>query len=105
MPTHEELDRFRHEHGRLNDEQKVQFREALREFIGSLRAWERAGMRGRPTFPAALRVKPFHGQRSCWELTWAGDGRCLWNYGPRRREGQCHIVWLRIGSHEIFQAV
>jgi hypothetical protein len=49
-----------------------------------------------------LRVKPFHGRRQCWELSWAGDGRCLWDYGQGQRSGRVHVVWLRVGSHDIY---
>ena len=102
MPTHEELERFRHEYRRLSRDQRAQFRTALRRFRDALQAWELRGMRGPPEFPAGLRVKAFYAEE-CWELTWAADGRALWNYGAKRREGRCHIVWLRVGSHEIFE--
>jgi anaerobic glycerol-3-phosphate dehydrogenase len=38
-----------------------------------------------------------------WELTWAADGRATWQYGPEQRPGEPHVIWRRIGGHEIFK--
>jgi len=103
MPTYEMDDRFDRDLRRLRPEQRVQLGDAVRRFVATLQEWEAAGLVGRPSFPAALRVKPFHGAEDWWELSWAGDGRCLWSYGPPEREGKCHVIWLRVGSHEIYR--
>jgi len=34
-------------------------------------------------------------------MTWAPDGRALFRYGDPVREGEPHVVWLRIGTHDI----
>lgn len=38
-----------------------------------------------------------------WELSWAADGRATFEYGAELIEGQPHIIWRRIGSHDIFR--
>lgn len=35
-------------------------------------------------------------------MTWANDGRALFKYGTSPHPGDVHIIWLRVGSHEIF---
>ncbi len=40
-------------------------------------------------------------KRDVFEMTWADDGRALFKYGASPHEGDNHIIWLRIGSHEI----
>ncbi|MER6108587.1 hypothetical protein ACWG5P_11115 [Streptomyces prasinus] len=36
------------------------------------------------------------------EMTWAPDGRATWQYGDELREGEPHVIWRRVGGHEIF---
>jgi hypothetical protein len=35
-------------------------------------------------------------------MTWADGGRSTFEYGSPVREGETHIIWRRIGTHEIF---
>jgi hypothetical protein len=35
-------------------------------------------------------------------MTLTDDGRALFTYGPTIRRGDPHIIWLRVGGHEIF---
>ena len=51
----------------------------------------------------SLRVKRVQSVPGVWELSWAADGRATFEYGPERTEGQPHIIWRRIGSHDIFR--
>ena len=51
----------------------------------------------------SLRVKRVQSMPGVWELSWAADGRATFEYGPERTEGQPHIIWRRIGSHDIFR--
>jgi hypothetical protein len=37
-------------------------------------------------------------------MTWADDGRATFEYGSEIIEGEPHIVWRRIGGHEIFNS-
>jgi hypothetical protein len=56
--------------------------------------------RGR--FRSSLRVKGVQAAPGVFEMTWADDGRATWQYGPEVTEGQTHIIWRRIGGHDIF---
>jgi hypothetical protein len=38
-----------------------------------------------------------------WELTWAPDGRATFEYGDPVRAGDPHIIWRRVGTHDIFR--
>jgi hypothetical protein len=49
-----------------------------------------------------LRVKPYRRQPGVWEMTWADDGRALFRFGESVIPGHRHVIWLRIGSHDIF---
>lgn len=42
-------------------------------------------------------------QAGIWEITWEGpDARATFEYGTAVIEGKRHVIWRRIGSHEIF---
>ena len=51
----------------------------------------------------SLRVKRVQSVPGVWELSWAADGRATFEYGAELIEGQPHIIWRRIGSHDIFR--
>jgi hypothetical protein len=36
-------------------------------------------------------------------MTWAADGRATFEYGQEIRPGEPHIIWRRIGTHDIFR--
>ena len=57
---------------------------------------------GRPR--SGLRVKGVQGAPGIFELTWAPDGRATFQFGKSIREGQPHIIWRRVGGHEILNA-
>jgi hypothetical protein len=51
---------------------------------------------------AGLRVKPVQGAHPPkWEMTWAPDGRATFRYGAEVKPGQAHIIWLRVGKHNV----
>jgi hypothetical protein len=50
-----------------------------------------------------LRVKGYRGSSGVFEMTWAPDGRALFRYGDPVRPGHPHIIWLRVGTHDIFE--
>ena len=60
------------------------------------------GLRGHRGFRKRLRVKGVKGATGIFEMTWADDGRATFEYGEPVREGEAHIVWRRIGTHDIF---
>jgi hypothetical protein len=53
-------------------------------------------------FPAGLRVKGVQAAPGIFEMTWAPDGRATFEYGDAVIPGEAHIVWHRVGGHEIF---
>lgn len=69
-------------------------RESCPAFVDDLRAGT--------GFRKSLRVKKMLGHEDIWEMTWAADGRVTFHYGAPRVEGEPHIVWRRIGTHQIF---
>lgn len=95
MPTHEELAQFMREFSALTPAQQKQFLKAVAKMVNDMRA-------GRD-FRPSLRIKGVEGHAGVFEVTWAGDGRATFNYGAERRSGEPHIVWRRIGGHEILK--
>lgn len=94
MPTFATLPRFVRDLEKLPAEQARRFkRVVLEEFVPDLRA-------GR--FRPGLRVKGVQAAPGVYEMTWAPDGRATWQYGPEQIPGEPHIIWRRIGSHDIF---
>lgn len=93
MPTFEQLRRFDRDFAALSDAQREAFRSAVQKFVADLQ-------RGQG-FRQGLRVKGVRGAPGMFELTWANDGRATFSYGESRREGEAHIVWHRVGTHDI----
>ncbi len=93
MPTRDVLESFWRDWERLTPEQQREFLAAVERFVADLRSG--AGFR------KALRVKGVRGARGVFELTWAKNGRATFEYGKAVRGGEPHIVWRRIGTHEI----
>jgi hypothetical protein len=80
---------------RLTPELRKRFLGAVADMVEDVRS-------GRP-FRPGLRVKRVQGTHDVWEMTWAPDGRATWQYGPEQRPGEPHIIWRRIGTHDIFR--
>ncbi|MEU5163853.1 hypothetical protein AB0G74_30155 [Streptomyces sp. NPDC020875] len=98
MPTYETLPRFTTDLHRLTPEQRSRFRRVVLDaFVPDL-------CTGR-AFRSGLRIKNVSGFRGIYELTWsmgAGPaGRATWTYGPERRPRTPHVIWRRIGTHDI----
>ena len=93
MPTFERLRRFDRDFAVLSDAQKGVFRAAVRTFVADLERGD--------GFRQGLRVKGVRGAPGMFELTWANDGRATFSYGESRREGEAHIVWHRVGTHDV----
>ena len=93
VPTYEQEERFKRDVERLTTDEKRRFYTAVQKMVHDLK--EGRGFRKR------LRVKRLQRQREVFEMTWADDGRALFKYGASPHPGDVHIIWLRVGSHEI----
>jgi len=93
MPTYEWLPRFSQDLEKLDPDQRAAFQASVRQFVEDLEVGK---------FRKGLRVKRVYGARGVFELTWADDGRATFHYGEPRVAGQAHVVWRRIGKHDIF---
>jgi hypothetical protein len=94
VPTYEAVQRFLREWQRLSPEQQQRFMAAVRRFVEDLKA-------KRPPRPG-LGIEHFEGHPGVFEFRWAPDGRALFTYGTSPHPGDEHIVWLRIGTHDIY---
>lgn len=92
MPTYQITETFQNGYAALSAEHRRAFHRALRRFIEDTTA-------GR--YRNSLRVKGIQGMPGCFEMTWAGDGRAIFSYGPEVLPGKRHVVWLAVGSHAI----
>lgn len=72
---------------------QAEFLAAVREFVTALATGQAN---------AGLRVKGVQGQDGVFEITWAADGRATFAFGEQERVGHHHIVWRRVGTHDIF---
>ncbi|MYY80830.1 MULTISPECIES: hypothetical protein [unclassified Streptomyces] len=94
MPTFETLPRFTADLQHLTPAQRRRFRRVvLDSFVPDLRT----GCQFRP----GLRIKGVRCAPGVYELTWAPDGRATWSYGREVFAGSPHIVWCRIGTHDV----
>lgn len=93
MPTFERAARFIRDYAALSAEDKAAFRQAVEKFIADLPS-------GR--FRSSLRIKGIQGAEGIFEMTWAKDGRATFAYGDEIRLGEPHIVWRRVGTHDVF---
>lgn len=94
MPTHDELPRFLRDWASLDRAQRALFLAALQLFVGGV---------AQQDFDPRLRVKGVQGRPGVWEMTWAADGRATFEYGPEVIAGEPHVIWRRIGAHDVFR--
>jgi hypothetical protein len=94
VPTFDRTPTFNSDLQKLTPQQRDLFRSAIADkFVPDLRSGQ---------FRAGLRVKGVQGEAGVFEMTWADDGRATFRYGNEVNEGEAHIVWLRVGTHDIF---
>jgi hypothetical protein len=93
LPTYERLPRFSKDFGALSREQQLLFIAAVEKFVADLQAGK--------GFRKGLRVKGVQGSPGVYELTWADDGRATFSYGKAVRDGETHVIWHRVGTHDI----
>jgi hypothetical protein len=94
VPTFERLARFDREFRRLPRELQRAFLAMLPAFIAALNVKP-------PSFPPTLRVKRVQGTRGVWELSFASDGRATFAYGDEVFAGEPHVIWRRVGTHDV----
>jgi hypothetical protein len=93
VPTYETLPRFHTDLDHLTPQQRHRFHQVItRAFVPDLRTGH---------FRAGLRIKRVQNTPGVYELTWAGNGRATWQYGTELVRGAPHIIWRRIGTHDI----
>lgn len=95
MPTFAWLARFGADFDRLTPAQQAAFLVAVAQFVDDLRTGGQ--------FRKGLRVKGVRGAAGVFEMTWADDGRATFQYGEAVVEGEPHVIWRRIGTHDIFK--
>ena len=95
MPTYAQTASFRRDHAALSPEQKAAFRRAVDHFIEDMLAG---------AFRKGLRVKGVKGAKGIYEMTWAPNGRATFQYGSPEVEGAVHVIWRRIGTHDILDS-
>ncbi len=95
MPTHDELPQFLREFYALPPDRQRQFLKAVEKMVNDLRAGK--------GFRASLRIKAVQGHSGIYEMTWAGDGRATCEFGQPKTPGDAHVIWRRIGGHDIFK--
>jgi hypothetical protein len=94
VPTFERLARFDREFRRLPPALQRAFLAMLPSFIAALRE-------SPPSFPPGLRVKRVQGSKGVWEVAFTADGRATFAYGEEVRPGEPHVIWRRIGTHDV----
>jgi hypothetical protein len=92
VPTYERTARFDLDLALLGADDRARFREAVVKFVEDLRS---------ASFRPGLRVRRVEGAPGVFEMTWAPDGRATFQYGPARGDGP-HVIWRRVGTHDIF---
>jgi hypothetical protein len=95
VPTYAWLARFRADFQRLTPAQQTAFLVGVGQFVDDLKR-----ARG---FRKSLRVKGIQGATGIFEMTWAADGRTTFEYGDEVTVGEPHVVWRRVGTHEVFK--
>ena len=97
IPTHEELARFLRDYQALPLELRLRFLAALPAFRDDL---------DRGAFRTGFRVKRVNASGAdvtVWEMSFAPDGRATFHFGSSPLAGRTHVVWRRIGTHDIFR--
>jgi hypothetical protein len=94
-PTYDLTETFKKDLSVLDAEDRRLFHAAVQAFVADLGAPDHG-------FRAGLRVKRVQGTDGVFEMTWARDGRATFEYGAELLSGEPHVVWRRIGTHDIF---
>ena len=93
MPTFQRTPRFVHDWKNLTKDVQDSFRQVTEQFVPDLK---------RGKFRPQLRVKRVRSTSGVWEMTFGPDARATFEYREGGR-GEAHIIWRRVGTHEIFR--
>jgi hypothetical protein len=93
VPKYDRMARFDRDYAALTNAQRQAFRQALGRFVEDLEAGRR--------FRRGLRVRGVRRAAGVFQMTWAPDGRATFEYGEPVRVGHTHIIWRRIGTHDV----
>jgi hypothetical protein len=94
VPTFDRLALFKREFRKLTPAQKARFRTAVAKLVAALSQTP-------PTLPGDPLVHPLSGHHGVYELRFAPDGRATFTFGPSVRESEPHVIWRRIGGHDV----
>ena len=95
MPTFQTTSRFDRDWKQLTTDSRSRFERVISDhFVPDL---------AHGACRAALRVKGVQAAVGVFEMTWAPDGRATLSYRRQQRLGEPHVIWLRIGTREIFR--
>ena len=94
MPTHDKEDTFWADWKQLTPEQRRYFQIKVTELTRKIK-------QGIIT-PTELGLKKYRGQAGIWEFRFGGNSRALLRLGNEVELGELHIIWLRIGTHTIY---
>jgi hypothetical protein len=92
VPTYAWVAAFRLDFKKLSADQQRAFLEVVRQFVEDLETG---------IFRPGLRVKGVRAVPGIFEMTWAPNGCATFEYGTERVGGHAHIVWRRVGTHDI----
>lgn len=95
MPTFETTDRFKKDLSVLDPADRARFHRPVTQLVADLSTPPRQARPG-------LRVKGVQGAAGVFEMTWAPDGRATFEYGEPMLPDEPHVVWRRVGTHDIF---
>lgn len=96
MATFDTTATFKANYARLTAQQQTQFRAAVADLVADLN-------RGDGKFTTRLRVRRVNRSATLWEMTWAANGRALFERPPSPLgPDHQHIRWVAIGGHEVF---
>jgi hypothetical protein len=98
MPTHEEEPTFWRDWATLLPQQRRMFIDAIAKLVSDMKS-------GVPyPYRKGLRIRGVEGHPGLYEMTWQmPDGRATFSYGTSPHTGDVHIVWRRVGTHDIFK--
>ena len=96
MPTFATTETFKRDMARLSRAEREALKNAVAKFVEDLKSGH--------GFREGLRVKGIRAAKGVFEMTWADDGRCTFQYGPPLRNEEPHVIWRRVGGHDIFSS-